>query len=146
LRAIVLIVAGTPLWVWALLALLLFLGIRAMWPTTAPLWRLAILPTVFFVWGFYGLFTLHSFTVQRLLPWAVALAAGIGVGLMIAGLAKIRADKTRHAVQMPGSSLTLVLSLLILQRSMCSASSTRDGLTCSLRCGSGCPRLPCLAC
>jgi hypothetical protein len=113
LRTVVLIVAGTPLWVWALLVLLLFLGVRALWPTTAPLWRLAILPTVFFVWGLYGLFTLHSLALQRLLPWALALAAGIGVGLMIAGLSKIRADKTRQAVQIPGSSLTLVLSLLI---------------------------------
>jgi hypothetical protein len=110
---IAMIVTGTPLWVWALLVLLLVLGIRALWPTTAPLWRLAILPTVFFVWGLYGLFTLHSLTLQRLLPWAVALAAGIGAGLAIAGLSKIRADKTRHAVHIPGSALTLILSLLI---------------------------------
>ena len=113
MRAILLIVGGTPLWVWALLGLLLFLGIRALRTTTAPLWRLAILPTVFFIWGLYGLFTLHSLTLQRLFPWAVALAVGIVAGLMVAGLSKIRADKTRHAVQIPGSSLTLVVSLLI---------------------------------
>jgi len=105
--------ANTPPWVWALLALLLFLGVRALRPTTALLWRVAILPTVFFVWGLYGLFTLHSLSAQRILPWATALVAGIAVGVTLAGARSIRADKSRGLVHIPGGSLTLVLSLLI---------------------------------
>jgi uncharacterized protein DUF6622 len=105
--------ANTPPWVWALLALLLFLGIRALRPATAPLWRIAILPAVFFVWGLSGLFSLHSLTMQRIFPWVVALSAGIAIGLLIAGVQSIRADKSHRLVHVPGSSLTLVLSLLI---------------------------------
>jgi len=82
-------------------------------PATAPLWRVAILPTVFFVWGVSGLFTLHGLTAQRIAPWAAALVAGIVVGVLIAGARSIRADKTHHLVHIPGSPLTLVLSLLI---------------------------------
>src|SRR5262249_14979973 len=73
----------------------------------------AILPTVFFIWGLAALFSLYSLTALRVLPWAVALAAGIGAGLLIAGRSPIRADKTRHVVRIPGGALTLVLSLLI---------------------------------
>ena len=59
------IVVNTPPWVWVLLAFLLFLGIRALQPSTAPLWRIAILPTVFCVWGVSGLFSLHKPTPER---------------------------------------------------------------------------------
>jgi hypothetical protein len=41
------VIARTPYWVWALLAFLLFVGTRALRPTTASFPRLAILPLVF---------------------------------------------------------------------------------------------------
>lgn len=105
--------ANTPLWVWALLAVLLHLGIRALRPSTAPLRRIAILPTIFFVWGLYGLYAMHAFTAQRILPWAAALATGTVIGVGIAALHPIRADKLRNLVHLPGSALTLVLALAI---------------------------------
>ncbi len=105
--------ANTPPWVWALLALLLFLGIRALRATTAPLWRIAILPTVFFVWGLSGFFSLHSLAAQRIVPWIAAVAVGLAIGMAIAGARSIRADKTHHLVHVPGSPLTLMLSLSI---------------------------------
>ncbi|MBO0765078.1 MAG: hypothetical protein J2P50_10885 [Hyphomicrobiaceae bacterium] len=113
MRAIIQTVMGTPPWVWALLALLLYLGIRALRPTTAPLWRVAILPTVFLSWGLYSLVTMHSFKAQRILPWLAALAAGMIIGSLMADRQTIKADKVRHLVKIPGSPLTLVLALLI---------------------------------
>jgi hypothetical protein len=38
------IVTNTPVWVWVLLAYLLFIGVRALRPATTPLWRIAIMP------------------------------------------------------------------------------------------------------
>jgi hypothetical protein len=105
--------AHTPPWVWALLALLLYLGIRALRPTKAPLWRIAILPTIFFVWGLWSLYAMHAFTAQRISPWAAALAAGTVIGIGIAGLHPIKADKARSLVHLPGSALTLVLGVAI---------------------------------
>jgi len=107
------IIASNPIWVWVLLAFLLFLGIRALRPATAPLWRVAILPTVFFVWGLSGLISLYGLTLQRALPWAVALLGGMLVGMLIAARQPIRADKARHLLRTPGGPLTLVLVLLI---------------------------------
>jgi uncharacterized protein DUF6622 len=113
MRPVVEIVTGTPPWVWALLALLLYLGIRALRPTTAPLWRVAILPTVFFVWGLYGLVMSNGLTVQRAAPWLVALAVGTIAGFALAGTRPVRADRSHGLVHVPGGSFTLVLSLLI---------------------------------
>jgi len=107
------IIAGTPVWVWVLFAFLMFLGIRALRPATSPLWRVAILPSVFFVWGLYNLVALYGLTLQRALPWAAALLVGTLVGMRIAGRQPIRADKTRHLVHSSGGPLTLVLILLI---------------------------------
>ena len=94
-----------------LLAYLLFIGIRALRPSTAPRWRIAILPMVFFVWGLANLYQMHGLALQRVLPWLVALAAG--VGMLIASLQPIRVDKVRHLVRTAGGPLTLVLILLI---------------------------------
>lgn len=107
------IVANTPVWVWVLLAYLLFIGIRALRPATVPLWRVAILPAVFFVWGLYSLYQMHGLALVRVLPWAAALIGGIAVGMVIAGFQPIRADKTRHLVRTAGGPLTLILILLI---------------------------------
>lgn len=113
MRAFLQIVFGTPLWVWALLALLLYLGVRALRPTTAPPWRIAIVPTVFFVWGLAGLVVSNGQVAQRAGAWVVALAVGAIIGWMLAARRPIRVDRVRHLVQMPGGPFTLVLSLLI---------------------------------
>jgi hypothetical protein len=107
------VIANTPLWVWVLLAFLLFLGIRALRPATVPVWRAAILPVIFFAWGMAGLYALYGLGAMQALVWAAALGIGAGIGLVIAGLQPVRADKVRHLVQIPGGPLTLVLILLI---------------------------------
>jgi hypothetical protein len=107
------IVANTPIWVWVLLAYLLFIGVRALRPGTAPLWRIAIMPTIFFLWGLFSLYQLHGLAPAKVLPWAAALVGGIVVGMLIASLRPIRADKVRHLVRTAGGPLTLVLILLI---------------------------------
>lgn len=105
------VVINTPPWVWALLAFLLFLGIRALRPSTAPLWRIAILPAVFCVWGVSGLFSLHKPTPERIVPWLAAMVIGAGIGMAIARLQPVRADRTRGLVRVPGGPLTLALIL-----------------------------------
>lgn len=45
------ILIHTPVWVWMLLAFLLWQGIQAMRPRRTPIWRALIVPVVFIVWG-----------------------------------------------------------------------------------------------
>jgi hypothetical protein len=107
------IIINTPIWVWVLLAYLLFVGVRALRPNTVPLWRIAIMPTIFFAWGLYSLYGMHGLRLARVMPWAVALVGGTAIGMLIASLQPIRADKTRHLVRTAGGPLTLALILLI---------------------------------
>ena len=46
IRTIVLVVVHTPIWVWLLYALLLFLGFQRTRDSIVPLWRMLILPVV----------------------------------------------------------------------------------------------------
>jgi hypothetical protein len=45
-RTIVMVIVHTPLWVWGLYALLLFLGLQRTRDSIVPLWRMLILPVV----------------------------------------------------------------------------------------------------
>ena len=45
------ILIHTPLWVWILLAYLVWQGIQSMQPRTTTIWRALIVPVVFIVWG-----------------------------------------------------------------------------------------------
>ena len=60
------------------------------------------MPVIFFVWGLFSLYQLHGLSLARVLPWALALVGGTAIGMAIANLQPIRADKMRHIVRMPG--------------------------------------------
>lgn len=107
------IVANTPVWVWALLAFLLFIGLRGLRPTTASFGRLLILPVVFLVWGLSGFATTYGLRPVGIVVWFVALAVGVGLGLLLARSIEIKTDKQRGLIRLPGNALNLVLILII---------------------------------
>lgn len=45
------ILINTPLWVWPLLAYLIWQGAQALRIRTQPIWRMLIVPLVFFLMG-----------------------------------------------------------------------------------------------
>jgi hypothetical protein len=106
-------VARTPIWVWVLLAFLLFIGVRALRPMIASFTRLAILPLVFLVWGLSGFATTYGLRPVGLTVWCVALVVGVGIGLLVARSIEIKADKERGFIRLPGSALNLILTLII---------------------------------
>src|SRR5882757_262671 len=73
------IVANTPLWVWPLMAFVLWLGLQGLRPRVVPWWRLAILPAV-------GLATSLAGIAQSPHPtwaatgWTLALLAFLPLG------------------------------------------------------------------
>lgn len=107
------IVARTPYWVWALLAFLLFIGVRGLKPSTASFARLAILPAVFLAWGLSGFATSYGLRPAGIAVWAAALVLGAGIGLLLARTIEIHADKERGLIRLPGNALNLVLILII---------------------------------
>ena len=107
------VLGGTPLWVWALFAFLVFLGLRAFRTSTTSLGRLAILPAVFFVWGLYGIITVFGATPSHIGVWLAASAVGLGCGTLLARAARLEADRANGLVRIAGGSSTLILILMI---------------------------------
>ncbi len=102
------ILEETPWWVYLLFIYLVFMGIKALSPRFVPIKKLIILPAVFTVWGALGL----QWGLGTLLFWLIALAAGCGLGWISVRRWKIRFDRRRDALHLPGSPSTLILALL----------------------------------
>ncbi len=66
------ILANTPLWVFALLAYLIWQGSQSLRPRTQPIWRMMIVPLVFFLMGLSRLVTARDRGIQPLLAWLAA--------------------------------------------------------------------------
>ena len=76
------IVTHTPLWVWPLMALVVWLGVLGLGPRTLPLWRLAILPVVGLVFSGAGIGQAPR-PALALVAWLAALALGLPLGLWL---------------------------------------------------------------
>lgn len=76
------IVVHTPLWVWPLMLLVIWLGASGLRPRTLPLWRLAILPVVGLVISLAGIGQSPR-PALALIAWLIALAIGLPLGLWL---------------------------------------------------------------
>jgi hypothetical protein len=102
----------TPLWVWALLALLVAAGVLSLRPRTVSPVRLLITPSVFILWGIYALLARPGFAPLLFADW-------LGTALIGGGLAAwlTRFDGYQAAadgrISVPGSAMPLLRSLAI---------------------------------
>lgn len=105
------IVANTPLWVWPLMAFVLWLGVQGLQPRIVPWWRLAILPLV-------GLGTSLSGVAQAVDPalavagWGAAFLAGLPLGWRIGGNRPVR-RRTDGRLEIAGGSFALAFGVSI---------------------------------
>lgn len=76
------IVRNTPLWVWPLMVLVVWLGILGLRSRTLPLWRLAALPAVGLVLSFVGLGQAAQ-PALALVAWLAALAVALPLGFLL---------------------------------------------------------------
>lgn len=107
---VITIVAHTPLWVWPLYCLLLFLGFQRTRDSIVPLWRMLILPIV------VSLLAILSVVVA-----GISALPALLVGLVIGGPAGWRIERDGTTRRLPDGSLwlrgewvTLVQIVLIL--------------------------------
>lgn len=75
--------AGTPVWVYALFVFLLFRGIKARQPATVTLERLAIIPLIFLCWDLYDLMIYRHLTAGIIVLWIAVLMVGAGLGFWL---------------------------------------------------------------
>jgi hypothetical protein len=106
------ILTNTPLWVWALLALLVWLGSLGLKRRRMALRRVAIVPVVFVVWGLSGL-AARPFEAGIIAAlWLGGLILGAALGLAT-GPQLLGVDRTRHEVELPASTWPLARNLII---------------------------------
>ena len=103
---------GTPWWVYVLFIYLLSRGILALKTRTISLYKIFILPGVFFIWGLSSL-TGKLNSTQSIVLWASGLFLGCIIGWLMYCHRRIQVDKKHALVTFPGSSLTLILVLTI---------------------------------
>lgn len=101
---------GTPWWVWPLLAWLIYRGIKALHPRVTSLRTLFIAPFVFLF------LALQSLTTNTILYpyflWFGILIIGSFLGWWIAHNYRVSADKKQRLLKLPGSPVTLIITLL----------------------------------
>lgn len=108
------ILTHTPLWAWAALAYLVWQGMQRMRPRRMRMVRVLITPAFFILWGLTSLYQRANGGDPLLIAdWAVALLAGLGLGMRMVNLVALRVDRTHGLVEMPGSPVPLVRNVLL---------------------------------
>lgn len=105
------ILQGAPLWVWPLLALLLFLGIRSLRRRSVPVASIIALPLAFFGLSLSNLLPLDDLAPLRIGVWLLALLAGVVPGWLLVRPERIAVDRARRRLTVPGSMVPLLLML-----------------------------------
>lgn len=106
------LLAGTPLWVWALLAFLIFRGIKGLKPAQTTLGKLAIIPLVFTVWGLWGLYRHYQLSFEALGLWLAGIAAGTALGWLMLRRLAITVDPATGTLHRPADYSLLPLLLV----------------------------------
>ncbi|WP_448955759.1 hypothetical protein [Labrys neptuniae] len=112
MQAIVHVLTHTPWWVFPLFAFLVMRGIRALSPVEASLAQLAMLPTVFMIWGLAGLSERYGFDPATFACWLGALAFGAAIGAAILKGAALKSHRTRGVLYRPADFTVLPLILI----------------------------------
>jgi hypothetical protein len=112
MRTAIGILVNTPIWVFPLLGFLIWQRWRSLQPRTQPLWRMLIVPLVFFGMGLSRLALARNSGWEQLLAWFVA-------ALLFAALALARGprllaiDRENGLVTRPGSAIPLIRNVTV---------------------------------
>jgi hypothetical protein len=104
------ILTHTPLWAFALLAFLIWQGIKAMRPRTVTIWRSLIVPAVFIVWGLSRLLSRQEYA-GLLAAWLGAAVVLLAVGVLTARPFEL--DHASGEIKRPGSVLPLIRNVTV---------------------------------
>ncbi len=106
------ILMGTPWWVYLLLIYLVFRGVKALKPQIVSVKKIFILPLIFCILSLYRLISTYQ-GFRDLIVWLFFIIIGYIVGWGLAHSLRIRIDRRKLLLRMPGSPIILVLVLLV---------------------------------
>ena len=105
------VLTHTPPWVFALLAYLVWQGIKAMQPRTISIWRALIVPVVFIILGLSRIGLGHHDNFGPLIGWIVAALVMLPVGLLTPRPFEV--DHVSGQIIRAGSVFPLVRNLIV---------------------------------
>jgi hypothetical protein len=103
--AIISTLAGTPLWVWAVLCYLIYVGIKARHTRVVFIPKLFIIPSIL-------LFMKYKIFLSEHAPLYISfIFLGLFIGFILSLKAPMKIFQKTISVELPGSAVTLVLLL-----------------------------------
>ena len=106
------ILINTPVWVWPLLAYLIWQGWQGLRPRTQPIWRMLIVPLVFFLMGLSRLVLNGGNGLEPFFAWFVAAVSFATLGLYRRPQL-LAVDRSSGTVTRPGSVMPLVRNITV---------------------------------
>jgi len=107
------IISHTPLYVWALLAFLMYRGYLASKDREATLRNLAIIPGVMLVLSIQGILGKFGGSDVALVAWAAGAIASTALTWTLVDASRITADRSKGTLHQRGSWIPLMLMLSI---------------------------------
>ncbi len=112
LSSMAMVLAGTPAWVWLVLAFLVFRGVRATLPRRVGLWTPVLLPAIMMLLS-VGRGGVSNLAIVEIV-WLLATTVGVVIGFALAGRTEISVEMGPPAMlRLPGEWKTLGLILSI---------------------------------
>ena len=106
------ILINTPVWVFVLLAYLIWQGWQARQKRTQAIWRMLIVPLVFFLMGLSRLVLARDHGLEPMLAWFVAAVLFASLALF-RGPQLLAVDKEKGVVTRPGSWSGLIRNITV---------------------------------
>ena len=103
----------TPWWVYVLFIYLVFIGIKAMKAGSVSIYKLIALPILFLILSLHTLYVEMALNIGIVFAWVLGMIVGILAGIWHSKSHYIGIDKHKMVVKVKGSSLTLIIILLI---------------------------------
>lgn len=103
------IITRTPVWVWAILGLLLWVGLKQSVPRSVGLRRITVLPLVMVGLSLAGMLTAFGTGHHALLAWGAAAAVAAAVVMQLNFPQATRYNSWTQQFELPGSWTPLVL-------------------------------------
>tara|TARA_A100001037_G_scaffold303427_1_gene337411 strand:+ start:1872 stop:2417 length:546 start_codon:yes stop_codon:yes gene_type:complete len=106
------IVVYVPSWIWPLLAVLLWIGLRAGHTRMVRVWQIWILPITIFIVSLTTIVSINLNTAS-LFSWLFGILAGCGLGWGFHQDENLRADRKHGLLQIKGEWKTLILIIVV---------------------------------
>lgn len=113
LHLLLAILAQTPWWVFALLAVLILTGAQALRTRVVAVWRLLIVPAVFIGWGAFSAVQRSAAAPALGADWIAAAVLGMMLGWTTTRLSGYAFETNSWNVRVPGSATQLGRNVLI---------------------------------